>query len=137
MFLGLTAGVGTKLNRVKCNLTQLHSLSGVAQHCVGMELPLGFMSSVGWCLPHLQRGVSPWGAFLGRLWAVLAVSGSLAYQVCACACPRGLDWLSVQCGGVHVLSSISPPSSPYSGEEGPLLNRLSIDLTVQCDECLF
>ena len=36
-----------------------------------------------------------------------------------------------------MLSSISPPSSPYSGEEGPLLNRFSIELTVQCDRCLF
>ena len=33
--------------------------------------------------------------------------------------------------------SISPPSSPYSGEEGPLLNSFSIELTVQCDGCLF
>ena len=45
-------------------------------------------------------------------------------------------WLSVQCGGVRVLSSISPPSSPDSGEEGPLLNSFSIELTVQCDGCL-
>ena len=36
-----------------------------------------------------------------------------------------------------MLSSISPPSSPYSGEEGPLLNNFSIELTVQCDGCLF
>ena len=36
-----------------------------------------------------------------------------------------------------MLSSISPPSSPYSGEEGPLLNRFSIELTVKCDGCLF
>ena len=41
------------------------------------------------------------------------------------------------CGGVHVLSSISAPSSPYSGEEGPLRNRFSIELTAQCDGCLF
>ena len=36
-----------------------------------------------------------------------------------------------------MLSSISPPSSLYSGEEGPLLNSFSIELTVQCDGCLF
>ena len=35
-----------------------------------------------------------------------------------------------------MLSSISPPSSPYSGEEEPLLNSFSIELTVQCDGCL-
>ena len=40
--------------------------------------------------------------------------------------------------GAHMLSSISPPSSPYSGESGPLLYSFffSIELTVQCDECL-
>ena len=37
----------------------------------------------------------------------------------------------------RVLSSISPPSSPYSGEEGPLLNSFFFELTVQCDGCLF
>ena len=36
-----------------------------------------------------------------------------------------------------MLSSISPPSSPYSEEEGPLHNRFSFELTVQCDGCLF
>ena len=61
------------------------------------------------------------GAFLGGLLAVLAVSGSFAYFVCVCACPHGFAWLSVQCVGARVLSSISPPSSPYSGESGPLL----------------
>ena len=30
----------------------------------------------------------------------------------------------------------SPPSSPYSGKQGLLLNRFSIELTVQCDGCL-
>ena len=45
-------------------------------------------------------------------------------------------WLSVRCGGVRVLSGIPPPSSPYSGEEGPPLNSFSIELTVQCDWCL-
>ena len=48
-----------------------------------------------------------------------------------------LAWLSVRCGGICMLSSISPPSSPYSGEYGPLLNSFfSIELTVQCDGCL-
>ena len=45
-------------------------------------------------------------------------------------------WLNVRCGGVRVLSSLSPPSSPYSGEKGPLLNSFSIELTVHCDGCL-
>ena len=47
-----------------------------------------------------------------------------------------MAWLSVQCGGVRVLSSFSPPSSPYSGRQGLLLNSFSIELTVQCDGCL-
>ena len=42
----------------------------------------------------------------------------------------------VRCGGVRVLSSFSPPSSPYSGKQGLLLNSFSIELTVQCDGCL-
>ena len=48
-----------------------------------------------------------------------------------CLAQRSVGW------GFGVLSSISPPSSPYSGEEGPLLNSFSIELTVQCDGCLF
>ena len=80
-----------------------------------------------WCFP--------W-----RLQAVLAVSGSwllysFAYYACTCACLRGFAWLSVRCVGARVLSSISPPSSPYSGELGPLL-FFPIELTVQCDWCL-
>ena len=47
-----------------------------------------------------------------------------------------LAWLSVRCGCVCVLSSFSPPSSPYSGKQGCLLNSFSIELTVQCDGCL-
>ena len=47
-----------------------------------------------------------------------------------------LAWLSIRCGGVRVLSSFSPPSSPYSGKQGLLLNRFSIELTVECDGCL-
>ena len=47
-----------------------------------------------------------------------------------------LAWLSVRCGGVRVRSSFSPPSSPYSGKQGLLLNSFSIELTVQCDGCL-
>ena len=35
-----------------------------------------------------------------------------------------------------MLSSFSPPSSPYSGKQGPLLNSFAIELTVQCDRCL-
>ena len=131
------------LNRVKCNLTELttrsklHSWHSVAQRCFALAwrqrqgllvVPAAFVAW-GW--------ICPWGAFLGRLRAVLAVSGSLAYQACARACLHGFAWLSIWCGGVHVLSSISPPSSPYSGEEGLLLNRFSIELTVQCDRCLF
>ena len=47
-----------------------------------------------------------------------------------------LAWLSVRCGGVRVLSSFSPPSFPYSGRQGLLLNSFSIERTVQCDGCL-
>ena len=47
-----------------------------------------------------------------------------------------LAWLRVQCGSVGVLSSFSPPSSPYLGKQGLLLNSFSIELTVQCDGCL-
>ena len=62
---------------------------------------------------------------------------------------RGVAWRSialrdvalalgfiVRCGGVRVLSSFSPPSSPYPGKQGLLLNSFSIELTVQCDGCL-
>ena len=35
-----------------------------------------------------------------------------------------------------MLSSFSPPSSPYSGGQGLLLNSFSIERTVQCDGCL-
>ena len=76
------------------------------------------------------------GAFPWRLLAVLAVSGSFAYYACAFAYPHGFAWLSVWCVAARVLSSIFPPSSPYSGESGPLLNSFSIELTVQCDGCL-
>ena len=54
-----------------------------------------------------MRVLFPYGAFLWRLRAVLAVSGSFAYYVCACACPHGFAWLSVRCVGARVLSSIS------------------------------
>ena len=76
------------------------------------------------------------GAFPWRPLAVLAVSGSFAYYECTFACPHGSAWLSIQCVCAQVLSSISPPSSPYSGESGPLLYSFSIELTVQCDGCL-
>ena len=77
-----------------------------------------------------------WVAFPWRLQAVLAVSGSFAYYACTCTCPRGFAWLSVRCVGARVFSSISPPSSPYSGDLEPLLNSFFVELTVQCDECL-
>ena len=106
--------------------SKLYSLSGVAWHGMAwcgvalhcMVLALGFISILGGCLQHLYHGrvVSPCGAFPGSLRAVLVVSGSFTYQACACACPRGCAWLSVWCGGACVLSSISSPSSPYSGE---------------------
>ena len=35
-----------------------------------------------------------------------------------------------------MVSSFSPAFSPYSGKHGLLLNSFSIELTVQCDECL-
>ena len=35
-----------------------------------------------------------------------------------------------------MLSSISPPSSPYLGEQGLSSIVFSIELTVQCDRCL-
>ena len=76
------------------------------------------------------------GAFPWRLLAVLAVSNSFAYFACTCACPRGFAWLSVWCVGAQVLSSISPPPSPYSGKSGPLLYSFSIELTDQCNGCL-
>ena len=84
---------------------------GVAWRCValrGVALALGFISILGVCLQRFlacaciicMRG------FSGRLLAVLAVSGSFAYFVCACACPRGFAWLSVLCVGARVLSSV-------------------------------
>ena len=75
------------------------------------------------CLKRLLRGcfVGLWGACPGHFRAVLSVA---------------LAWLSVRCGGVRVLSSFSPPSSPYSGKQGLLLNSFSSELTVQCDGCL-
>ena len=60
--------------------------------------------------------ISPSGAFPGCLQAVLAVSGSFALLG---VCLRMSSWLllgSAFGGGFGVLSSISPPSSPYSGE---------------------
>ena len=36
--------------------------------------------------------ISPWGAFPGRVREVLAVSGSLAYYACPCACPHGFGF---------------------------------------------
>ena len=104
-----------------------------------MVLALGFITILGVCLQRflacacvtLACEAFPW-----RLMAVLAVSGSFAYYACGFACPRGFAWLSVRCFGARVLSTISPPSSPYSGESGLLLYSFSIELTVQCNGCL-
>ena len=127
-------------------VNKLHSLSGVAWHGVVwhcMALALGFIRILGRGVPaaFLARTciIFMW-CFPWRLQAVLAVSGSwllysFAYYACTCACPRGFAWLSVRCVGARVLSSIFPPSSPYSGELGPLL-FFPIELTVQCDWCL-
>ena len=82
----------------------LHDISvRVYQYCQGV--PAAF---VAWAC------ISPWGAFQGHLRAVLAVS--LHIRRVPAHVLMALAWLSVQCGGVHVLSSISPPSSPYLGE---------------------
>ena len=79
-----------------------------------------FCCSVG-CLPRAFSGSSSGQ----RLLCILDVHGLVA-----------LAWLSVRCGGVRVLSSFSPPSSPNSGKQGLLLNSFSIELTIQCDGCL-
>ena len=46
-------------------------------------------------------------------------------------------WLSIQCGGIHVLSSIPPPPLPIQGSRGLSSIVFSIELTVQYDGCLF
>ena len=68
--------------------------------------------------------------------AVLVVSGSFAIRRAPAHGLVALAWLSVWCGGVRVLSSFFPPSSPYSGRQRLLLNSFSIERTVQCDGCL-
>ena len=78
-----------------------------------------FCWAVG-CLPRVFSGSSSGQQLLYRLDVRL----------------RMVSWLRVRCGGVRVLSSFSPPSSPYSGRRGLLLNSFSIELTVQCDGCL-
>ena len=94
-----------------------------------------------------MRGVPE--AFVARVfcWAVgclpRAFSGSSSSQQLLCILDVRLSmaswlWLgsAIRCGGVRVLSSFSPPSSPYSGRRGLLLNSFSIELTVHCDGCL-
>ena len=77
------------------------------------------------CFPRASLG-----SFSGqRLPCILGVR--LRMSSWLCLAQRSVGW----CFGV--LSSISPPSSPYSGEEGPLLNSFSIELAVQYDGCLF
>ena len=80
----------------------------------------------------LVRGVLAQGVFGQFYWsaAALHIRRASAHGLVA------LAWLSVRCGGVRVPSSFSPPSSPYSGKQGLLLNSFSIELTVQCDGCL-
>ena len=67
------------------------------------------------------------------------VFGQFSGQLLPCIlgmCLRMSSWLLLG-SAFRVLSSISPPSSPYSGEEWPLLNSFSTELTVQCDGYLF
>ena len=73
----------------------MHSLSGFAWRGVVlrcMVLALGFINILGGGVPAafvVWAFISPCGALPGRLHTVLAVSGSFAYEACACACPRG------------------------------------------------
>ena len=63
---------------------------GVVLRC--MALALGLLVLRGGGVPAALVAwacISPWGAFPGRVRAVLAVSGSLAYYACTCACPHG------------------------------------------------
>ena len=71
--------------------SKLHSLSSVAWRCVAWRQCQGYQycggvpaALVAWAY------ISLWGAFPGRLRAVLPVSRSFAYQVCTCTCPRGV-----------------------------------------------
>ena len=57
-------------------------------------------------VPAAFYSVCVYYLYAGLLLAVLAISGSFAYFVCACACPRGFVWLSVLCVGARVLSSV-------------------------------
>ena len=99
----------------------------VAGHCVSVRVYCGgclkrlscrcFVGPVG-CLPRAFSGSSSGQ----RLLCILGVRLRMA------------SWLWL--GSVRLLSSFSPPSSPYSGKQGLLLNSFSIELTVQCDGCL-
>ena len=84
---------------------------GVSVYCRGV--PDAFVVRVFWW----SVGASP-----GRFRAVLAVSGPLHIRRVPAHGLVALAWLSIRCGGVCVLSSFFPPSSPYSGKQGPLLN---------------
>ena len=103
---------------------------GMAWRCVGVALALGLISRVrgGACSVECSPRASL-GSFSGqplpcRLGMHLRMSSWL------CLAQRLVGWR------FGVLLSISPPSSPYSGEEEPLLNSFFIELTVQCDGCL-
>ena len=118
-------------NRVKCNLTLVNDQKQVAQFVwrgISVRVyqyfggvPAAFFSVCVICM---------WG------FSMASSCGSSGHYVCAFACPCGSAWLSLWCVGVRVLSSVSPPSSLYSEESGPLLYSFSIELTVQCDGCL-
>ena len=107
----------------------MHSLSGVAWCSVALALrfisilgvgPAAFSMCVQYLHVGFSRGIFP-AVYPWRLLAVLAVSGSFAYYMYAFARPRGFAQLSVRCVGAQVLSSISPPSSPIQGSQGPSL----------------
>ena len=87
-------------------------------------MALGLISRVG-CFPRASLG----SFSIQRLPCILGMLLHMSSWLCVAK--RSVGWR------FGVLSSISPPSSPYSGEERPLLNSFSIELTVQCDGCLF
>ena len=92
---------------------------GVPLHCVAFAL--GFISILGVCLQRFlvcACVICMWGFSVASYGSS---SGSFAYYACAFAYPHGFAWLSVWCVGARVLSSISLPSSPYSGCQGPSL----------------
>ena len=122
---------------MQCNLVndqeQVAQFAWRGVRCVGVAIALGLISRVwGACsvcgAGCFLRAYS--GSFSGqRLPCILGVR--LRMSTWLCLAQRSVGWR------FGVLSSISPPSSPYSGDEGPRLNSFSIELTVQCDGCLF